>query len=118
MEGSKEKVDFLSKFICTVYKWVYAISIIIAMYFIVIILNKTVEIGQLTMMFMTVILVASVGIAYGVSFAIKKAKNKLEIKKISLRYKVIFAVVSLVIALVTLISTTLIMEVKTVIINL
>ena len=111
MDDSKEKVDFVSKFICTVYKWIYAISIITAMCFIVIILNKTVEIGQLAMMFMAVILVASVGIAYGVSFAIKKAKNKLEIKKISLRYKVIFAVVSLVIALVTLISTTLIMEI-------
>lgn len=111
MEGSKEKVDFVSKFICTVYKWVYAISIIIAMCLIVITLNATAEIGQLTMMFMAVIIVASVGIAYGVSFAIKKAKNRLEIKKISLRCKVIFAVVSLVIALVTLISTTLIMEI-------
>lgn len=104
----EHRVGWLTLFISTVYKWIYAIGIVIAMTVIALMLNNTKDIGQLTFLLMAIVLSVSLVATFLISWFIKKRKGKLKVLDIKLWQKIVFVIVSIIGATAVLILETLI----------
>ena len=102
-----KRIGLISMFICTVYKWVYALSITLGMVITTFVLNCTKNVNNLTFLIMATVQGLMISIAYIISLLYKRKKEKLEVVRVSIPKQIIFTVVSVVYALVILILTTL-----------
>lgn len=104
----EHRIGWLTTFISTVYKWIYAIGIVVAMTIIAVIFNNTKEIGQLTFLLMAVVISVTLVTTFIISFIIKKRKGKLKILELKIWQKLVFVAISIIGATGVLIVETLI----------